>query len=56
MKAVLALGSNIGDRAATLQAALDALAARQEILARDVVASSIDFELTKPLLASSSRS
>jgi hypothetical protein len=31
--------------------ALDALVVRQEILARDVVASSIDFELTKPLLA-----
>jgi hypothetical protein len=33
------------------QTALEALAAHQEILARDVVASSIDFEHTKPLLA-----
>jgi hypothetical protein len=31
--------------------ALDALASRQEILARDVVASSINIEPTKPLLA-----
>ncbi len=33
MKAVLALGSNVGDRAATLQAALDALAAHIEVVA-----------------------
>jgi 2-amino-4-hydroxy-6-hydroxymethyldihydropteridine diphosphokinase len=33
MKAVLALGANLGDRAATLQAALDGLAAQTEIVA-----------------------
>ena len=33
MKAVLALGANLGDRAGALQAALDALAAQTEIVA-----------------------
>jgi len=33
MKAVLALGANLGDRAATLQTALDGLAAQTEVVA-----------------------
>jgi 2-amino-4-hydroxy-6-hydroxymethyldihydropteridine diphosphokinase len=37
MKAVLALGANVGDRAATLQAAVDGLAAQTQVVALSAI-------------------
>jgi hypothetical protein len=53
MAAAISLAVDSGERdSEQLQrTALNALAARQEVLARDSVASSINFALTKPLLA-----